>query len=213
MLNFKVKILDDFLNDKDFLELSSYAKNLASNEKINVYHNEIDKNNSVIKSSINKDTLIRINKNYLPLAANILRKLNNEKLKLLNYSDFTIIKTNKNSKFPIHDDTPNKLLSGVVFLHPKNNKGTIFYNKKSGEEKTEIEWKLNRAVFFSRKERKTWHSYEGDNQNDRIALVYNLMTHKQNIKKVCEIEKTNYFFCILRFIINPYLYKVLKVTI
>ena len=62
MLNFKVKILDDFLNDKDFLELSSYAKNLASNEKINVYHNEIDKNNSVIKSSINKDTLIRINK-------------------------------------------------------------------------------------------------------------------------------------------------------
>ena len=42
--------------------------------------------------------------------------------------------------------------------------------------KTEVDWRLNRAVFFSRKERETWHSYQGDNKNDRIALVFNLMT-------------------------------------
>ena len=36
----------------------------------------------------------------------------------------------------------------------------------------------NRAVFFSRKERETWHSYEGDRKSERIALVYNLMTSK-----------------------------------
>ena len=53
---------------------------------------------------------------------------------------------------------------------------------------TKLLWNgKNRAVFFSRKERETWHSYQGDGVNDRIALVFNLMTNK--IKKVYEIEK------------------------
>ena len=113
---------------------------------------------------------------------------------MFSYSDFSIVKTNKNSKFPIHDDAPNKLLSGVIFLYPQDNKGTIFYNNKSGEGKTEIDWKINRAVFFLRKERETWHSYEGDKKNDRIALVYNLMTYRKNIREICRIEKKIIFF-------------------
>ena len=213
MLNFEIKIIDNFLNDDDFQDLSNYAKNLASNDNIKVFHNEIDKKNNVIKSSIKEDILKRINKNYLPKAINILEKLNNDKLKLFSYSDFTIIKTNKNTKFPIHDDAPNKLLSGVIFLYPKENQGTIFYNNKSGDGKTEVDWRLNRAVFFSRKERETWHSYQGDNKNDRIALVFNLMTLDKNIKEVCKIEKKNYFMCLLRFKINPYLYRFFKITI
>jgi hypothetical protein len=213
MLNFKVKVLDNFLNEKDFAELSNYAKNLASSKKIDIFHNEIDRNNKVIKSTINEEFLTRINNNYLPIASNILKDLNNEKLNLFSYSDFTIVKTNKNSKFPIHDDAPNKLLSGVIFLYPQDNKGTIFYNNKSGEGKTEIDWKINRAVFFSRKERETWHSYEGDKKNDRIALVYNLMTYRKNIREICRIEKKNYIFCMIRYLINPYLLRFLKVTI
>ena len=47
-----------------------------------------------------------------------------------------------------------------------------------GANKRIIEWKQNRAVFFSRNERETWHSYEGDGSSNRIALVYNLMTKK-----------------------------------
>lgn len=213
MLNFEIKIIDNFLNDDDFQDLSNYAKNLASNDNIKVFHNEIDKKNNVIKSSIKEDILKRINKNYLPKAINILEKLNNDKLKLFSYSDFTIVKTNKNTKFPIHDDAPNKLLSGVIFLYPKENQGTIFYNNKSGDGKTEVDWRLNRAVFFSRKERETWHSYQGDNKNDRIALVFNLMTLDKNIKEVCKIEKKNYFMCLLRFKINPYLHRFFKKTI
>ena len=64
MLNFKVKVLDNFLNEKDFAELSNYAKNLASSEKIDIFHNEIDRNNKVIKSTINEEFLTRINNNY-----------------------------------------------------------------------------------------------------------------------------------------------------
>ena len=129
---------------------------------------------------------------------------------MFSYSDFSIIKTNKNSKFPIHDDTPNKLLSGVIYLYPENNSGTVFYNTKSGDDKTSIDWKQNRAVFFSRKERETWHSYEGDRINDRVALVYNLMTHEQNIKKVCEIENKNYVISNIRYKLNPYLFKFIN---
>ena len=142
---------------------------------------------------------------------NILKEICPEKTSLYDYSDFTIIKTKKNSKFPIHDDTPNKLLSGVIYLHPEKNSGTIFYSDKKGSNKTIIDWKPNRAVFFSRKEKETWHSYEGDGNNDRIALVYNLMTNK--LKKVYEIEKKNYLLGKFRFKINPYLFKYFKTNI
>ena len=85
MLNFKVKVLDNFLNEKDFAELSNYAKNLASSKKIDIFHDEIDRNNRVIKSTINEEFLTRINNNYLPIASNILKDLNNEKLNLISY--------------------------------------------------------------------------------------------------------------------------------
>ena len=102
-------------------------------------------------------------------------------------------------------------LSGVIYLSPENNSGTIFYNNKKGQNKTEIDWKLNRAVFFSRKERETWHSYEGDKKNDRVALVYNLMTTK--IKKVFKIENKNYFIGNLRWKLSPHIYKYIKIII
>ena len=116
-----------------------------------VYHNEIN-DNGIIKSVIDKKLLQELYKNYHSLSMEILKELCPEKLELYEYSDFTIIVTDKDSKFPIHDDTPNKLLSGVIYLAPENNSGTIFYNDKVGHGKTEIEWKTNRAVFFSRKE-------------------------------------------------------------
>ena len=50
-----------------------------------------------------------------------------------------------------------------------------------------VGWKINRAVFFSRVERETWHSYKGDGQSNRIVLVYNLMTNR--IKDVYKAEK------------------------
>ena len=210
MLNYKIKIFDNFLNDKDFQDLICYAQNLKINREIHVFHNEIETNDNIINSSIDHNLLLRLNKNYLQKAKKILEELNQDKAKLIDYSDFTIIRTNKNAKFPIHDDNVNKLLSGVIYLFPEKNTGTIFYNSKKGDNKTIIDWKPNRAVFFSRKERETWHSYEGDGVNDRIALVYNLMTFKKNIKKVLEIEKKNYFYSNLRFNLNPYIYRIFK---
>lgn len=207
---YKVKVLDNFLDEEDFKELSNLEIDKDINSDFTVYHNEIN-NDGIIKSVIDKDLLKRIHKNYHFQAIKVLEELCPQKLKLYEYSDFTIIITRKDSKFPIHDDTPNKLLSGVIYLSPEKNSGTIFYDDKNGQGKTELGWKQNRAVFFSRKEKTTWHSYEGNKESNRIALVYNLMT--SNIKKVYEIEKKNYFFGLLRWKINPFLFRYLKMYI
>ena len=95
MINYKIKIFDDFLESEDLKELSIYAKKLNNNSNIHVFHNEIDLNHKVLNFSIDKDLLIRLNKKYLEKGISILKELNEEKVSLIDYSDFTIIKTKK----------------------------------------------------------------------------------------------------------------------
>jgi|TARA_B110000444_G_C18593275_1_gene479445 hypothetical protein len=206
-LNYKLKIVDNFLENSDFKELCNLHIEKEFKGEFKVYHNEIN-NDKIIKSSINESLLKKIHKDYFSKAFEVLKELSPEKSKLYEYSDFTIVITKKKSKFPIHDDTPNKLLSGVIYLYPENNAGTIFYNDDKGSNKTYVDWKPNRAVFFSRKERETWHSYEGDGINDRIVLVYNLMTSK--IREVYKIENKNYLIGNARYKLNPYIFKYFK---
>ena len=210
-MNCKTKIIDNFLNIDDFNIINNIKLDVVRNNKINVYHNTIDKKNIIQKSCISENIIKLIHKKYHKKVFEILEKLNLKKSKLYDYTDLTIIKTGKNYKFPVHDDTPNKLLSGVIYLDPKINTGTIFYRNKKGSNKETISWKKNRAVFFSRKERETWHSYEGDGKSDRIVLVYNLMTNR--IKDVYKIEEKNYLLGNLRQKINPYVYHYFDTTI
>jgi hypothetical protein len=207
---FKIKIIDNFLQKRDLNELVRIFKRKKILNNFKVYHNEIN-DYEIISSSINKKILKRIHKNYFLKAIKILKELSPQKVKLYDYSDFTIIITNKRSQFPIHDDTPNKLLSGVIYLYPKENTGTLFYSDKKGSNEIEIKWKKNRAVFFARKEKETWHAYKS-NQNDyRIVLVYNLMTYQLN--EVYKIENKNFLLGYLRFKINPFIFKYFKITV
>ena len=203
--------IDNFLTQEDFEKLSNVSLEKTESNQISVYHNLIDSKQNVKADCLDVSTVKRLNKNYHFKAMDILKKLYPEKCELYEYSEFHIIETGSDYKYPIHDDTPNKLLSGVIYLRPKKNSGTIFYKNKKGEEKKEIEWRQNRAVFFSRKERSTWHSYQGDGKNNRVALVYNLMTN--DIKKVCNIENKNYSLTRIRHSINPYLYRFFKFLI
>ena len=206
-----IKIIDNFLKKEDLEKLNSLALSSIKDNEIKVFHNSIDQNKNIKNSCISVEDLEQLQKNYHNQAINILRELNPKKLDLYDYSEYHIIVTGKNYKFPIHDDTPNKLLSGVIYLKPNKNTGTIFYSNKKGDDKKEIEWKINRAVFFSRSEKNTWHSYEGDGVSDRIALVYNLMTNK--IQEVYKIERKSFLFGQLRYKLNPVLYKYFKFTI
>lgn len=207
----KLKIIDNFLQVSDFKKISKLALKKIGKKDIKVYHNSIVKNKVLKSECINPNFLIELNKKYHLKAINILQKLNKEKVKLYDYSEFHIIETGANCLFPIHDDTPNKLLSGVIYLKPNKNYGTSFFSSKNGKSKKTIPWKLNRAVFFSRKERESWHSYQGDGKSNRIVLVYNLMT--KNIKGVLKAEKKSYFVSNLRYKLNPYIYKFFNKTI
>ena len=87
--------------------------------------------------------------------------------------------THKNKVFPIHDDIPQKIFKYCfIYLEPEINSGTKNHNSKNDHNAFEIYWKQNRGFLFSRNKNKTWHSYIGDGKNDRLALVYNLMTTK-----------------------------------
>ena len=143
-----IKIIENFLTTDDLYELCSLQLKDTGRNSVNVYHNEINALNEIKNDCIKKETLERLHKNYHSKAIEILQELNPLKVQLYDYSEFHIIETGADFKFPIHDDTPNKLLSGVIYLKPNNNNGTIFYKNKRGEGKTEIEWKVNKAVFF-----------------------------------------------------------------
>lgn len=207
----EVKIIDNFLTKKDFDYLKKIKVSKINNNEVKIYSNKIDKLGNIVSSCISPNFIKRLQKNYHPKAIKILSKFFPEKLKLYDYSEFFIQQTGKNYKFPIHDDVPTKLLSGVVYLSPKINIGTIFYKNNNGEGKKIIEWKENRGVFFTRKERETWHSFEGDGISSRLVLVYNLMTSK--VQKVYNLEKKNYYLGLLRYKLNPYLLKYLRFTI
>ena len=193
----EIKIFDNFLNKEDFREIESLDLPLPKSDEL-----------KIVREFLSKESLNRLNDNYHQKAINLLKELCPEKIKLYDYSDFHLILTGKNYKFPIHDDTPNKLLSGVIYINPEKNSGTKFYVSQADKNGKEVEWKKNRAVFFSRKERETWHSYEGDKINTRVALVYNLMTN--DVKSVCKIEKKSYLLSLLRFKLNPYFYRFFK---
>ena len=205
-----IQIIDDFFSQKDFENLVN-AINEKKINKIKVLHNTIDHNGKIIKCSINYSLLRELHNNYHSKVMQILKNKSPLKYNLYEYSDYTFIITNKNVKFPIHDDAPDKLLSGVIYLSPKKNTGTSFYSNKDGDNKKTIEWKQNKAVFFSRLENQSWHSYEGDGTSDRLVLVYNLKT--TNLKKIYKIENKNYILGMLRLKINPYLYRFFNLTI
>jgi hypothetical protein len=207
-----IKVIDNFLSNDDFNGLCKINLKRIDKKEIKVYHNKIYEDGKIeISECISNDFLRKLHNNYNEKALNILKELYPEKYELYEFSEFHIIETGANYSFPIHDDTPDKLLSGVIYLKPEINSGTLFYSSKVGQNKKEVEWKQNRAVFFSRKERTTWHSYKGDGKNNRVALVYNLMTSK--IKDVCKIEKSNFYTTLLRYKFNPYIYRFFKMTI
>mgnify|MGYP006108804917 FL=1 len=208
----KIKIIDNFLEEKDYEMLCSLNLKKTADDAVKVYHNSVDRKNKILQTDcIDSETILHFKNRYEKKAINLLNELYPKKIDLYEYLDLHIIETGKNCSFPIHDDGPEKLLSGVIYLKPFINKGTIFYANKKGEERNEIEWKTNRGVFFAREERNTWHSFEGDGKSNRLALLYNLMTTK--IKEVYKIENKSFLISQLRNKINPYLYRYFKTTI
>lgn len=199
------KVIDSFLKLEHFNYLINLKlKNIKKGE-IKIYNNKYIKDDKCEGSCLDSDFIKDLHNTYHKELMDLLRNLYPEKSKLWNYSEFHIIETGADYKYDIHRDAPSKLLSGVIYLSPSINKGTILYSNKVGKNAKIIEWKQNRALFFSRSEKNSFHSYEGDGISTRRTLVYNLMT--TNLREVCKIEKINYTWIKIREALNPYIYR------
>ena len=146
-MSVKLEIIENFLSKEDLSELQSINLQKTNYKQMNVYVNKI-KDNLVSGKGINEESVKRLNKSYHSKAISILKKLYPEKAELYEYSEFGITDTGPDYEFPIHNDTPNKLLSGVIYISPLENVGTKFYSDKEGKNERYVDWKINRAVFF-----------------------------------------------------------------
>ena len=207
----QIEIVDNFLNKEDFEKIISCLPNGVAADKTGHFHTRYEKNKTFNQNFLSDLITKNLVKNYHDKAIRILEKLSPKKVKLYDYSDFSLIATGKDINFPIHDDNPDKLLTGVIYLSPNQSTGTNFYEDKKGNGQRTIEWKQNRAVFFSRREKESWHSYKGDGVTTRYVLSYQLKTHR--IKEVFGAEDTNKYLGLMRYKLNPYIYKYLKFTI
>ena len=209
-MSIDIEIIDNFLSAEDLKELQSLNLKETKDKEINIHVQKIE-SDQVSGSGMSKESVKKFHQTYHSVAINILNKLNSKKTNLYEYSEFGITDTGKNYNFPIHNDTPNKLLSGVIYIFPKESVGTKFYKNKKGEGEKTTDWKINRAVFFSRDEKNSYHSFNGDEKGTRRVLIYNLMT--RDIKSVSKIEKHNYPLTKFKYLINPYLHRFFKFII
>tara|TARA_B100001057_G_scaffold401108_1_gene412512 strand:+ start:224 stop:856 length:633 start_codon:yes stop_codon:yes gene_type:complete len=210
-MSLKLEITDNFLSKEDLIQLQSLKLKETEDGKMNVYVKKVSGEGKVSGTGMSEETALELQKNYHLKAMKILQKLYPAKADLYEYSEFGITDTGTNYNYPIHNDTPNKLLSGVIFLSPEKSEGTKFYENKKGDGLKSIEWKINRGVFFSRHEDLSWHSFDNGNNGIRRVLVYNLMT--SDIKKVCKIENVNFYLSRFKYLVNPYLYRYFNFVI
>ncbi len=170
------RIIDDFLAEDIFVELCSLSAQCDPTKRKS-YRHKVSLDGTMTQGGVfHKELVKRIHNTHHHGMMHLLKELAPEKVELYDHSSIEFIIVGKNKKWPIHDDTPQKILSVVVYLSPEKNKGTILYSTKAGADAYEVEWKQNRALIFSRKEGITWHSYEGDGISNRLVLVYNLQS-------------------------------------
>ena len=168
-------IIDDFFSETLFQKLASfeYTHVEPADRKLNT--SRVYKDGSIEVNGLEESLVECIHNEKHDFMTKLLTKIDPSKPEKYFCSNMHVVITGKDYVFPIHDDTPKKLLSGIVYLAPERNTGTLLYSNQEGEGRYEVPWKQNRACIFSHKKNTTWHSYEGDGHNNRLALVYNLM--------------------------------------
>jgi len=187
-------VIDNFLTNSHFEYLTLRLNELAAfnNKPHHVYDNYIDSENVVSSSSLPPEFMCDLQDTYHPICMDILATLAPLKVQLYTHTEFHLVYTRNGFSFPIHDDIPQKLLSCVVYLSPRDNHGTFLYSRKRDKIPfSTVEWKQNRALFFSRVDSTTWHSYSAKENTTRLCLVYNLMTNR--VRDVYKAEDSSYF--------------------
>ena len=82
-------------------------------------------------------------------------------------------------KFYIHQEGIEKIWSSVTYITPENNVGTKMYTKQNEKALVgEAPWTPNNTFIFCGKEKKTWHSYESNQNTNRITFNLFIMKYR-----------------------------------
>jgi len=85
-------------------------------------------------------------------------------------------------KFYIHQEGLEKTWSSVTYIAPNVNVGTKMYSAQNEQAfEKEAEWMPNSTFIFCGQQNKTWHSYESNQNTNRIT--FNLFIMKYREKK------------------------------
>jgi len=173
----KYKIVDNFLKPEDLEYLQAKLPTLKPKPDIPTsFYSK--KSLGPDQNTIDSDKLLQLEEHYVPHAMEILRELAPRKINLVDDVAFNLQSTPPHYTYPIHLDSNQKVLSGVVYLQPTESTGTFLHKNSRDIKGEEVPWKVNRAFFFSRNPVDSWHSYKGDEVGVRWVLVFNLLTSK-----------------------------------
>ena len=96
----QIEIIDNFLNKEDYEEILNLLPGPVEDNKTGHYHTRYEKD-KIFKQNFLSDSMTqRLVKNYHDKVLKILDKLSPEKVKLYDYSDFSLIATGKKMNFP-----------------------------------------------------------------------------------------------------------------
>lgn len=136
----------------------------------NITYTSMGVYSSLIREPLNSQ-ITEFAKKFINKSFNKLN-INNRQGSLDNIRN-NIVFRNSNHHYPIHVDSPQKLLSIVVYLVPDMADGTSIHNNDQSYSH-DIEWKVNRALAFVPSDN-TWHSINSKVSTDRITLNINVM--------------------------------------
>lgn len=189
-------VIDNFFEKKDF------EKIILVINKLNTPHLSGSKVITLSKrtKSIPKnllELLLKLEKKYESKAKDILNVISPYKLKLHDSTRLTLAITPPGCEYPVHEDSIDKILTGVIYLKPESNFGTFIYKDQKDKKPFELDWKVNRGFFFSREHNKTWHSYKSETNSPRFTCVIVFSTNqlsKHLIQQVGIIKFPYYYF-------------------
>lgn len=204
--------IQNFLCQQDFDNLLSYydLHTLNDHSQSSVY--TYSKRNPKTPTDL-LNTLLYLEEKYTPLAKDILFNIAPHKSHLLDNIRFTLAFTPPGVSYEVHEDSLEKILTGVVYLHPSSNKGTLLHSSKNDKNPSSIEWIPNRAFFFSREHNKTWHSYGSTPTQYRMTLVIVLSTRSSLKHLQLQVTPLLLPFLAIKKLFWPLIYRKLRLFI
>jgi len=182
-------IVDDFIS-KDSI---NYFHESWNHSNPNPYSNPI-----ITESSFIKELTEEIGERFTLAFNNFYHQLNvggigdetpycmeSPKCKLIVHDPFSELQRD------IHLDSNDKAFSGVLYLSKEGTGTSLYY--PNGKRHSQVEWKPNRALLFTRKQsgkNATYHAVENDIPFQRVTFIMNLHRDVEKVKQAIESGET-----------------------